>query len=188
MLTSWATLLDRMASRASTAGESHTECDIQQLRGLAQQMDADAFLPLRPDELGPEFPRRVLHLQLLIEDATSCLRDIRIVDTTGLNVAAQREGYGRYMRLGGAEVWFGVRFDLWARHRDVPLWLYFYENLAETRHRLESLRRGDPSGVIENSGGLFVPIDLPVGVEYDAVLDAVVTRLKEVATLINPAN
>ena len=188
MLTSWATLLDRMASRAGTTGESHVKCDIQQLQGLAQQMDEDAFLPLRQDELGPEFSRRVLHLQRLIEDATSSLRAVGIVDTTGLNVASQAEGYGRYMRLGGAQVWFGVRFDLWARYRDVPLWLYFYEELAETRHRLESLRRGDPSRVIENPRALFVPIYLPVGVEYDAVLDAVVTRLKEVANLINPAN
>ena len=30
------------------------------------------------------------------------------------------------------------------------------------------------------------PIAVPVGVEYDAVLDAVVTRLKEVSELINP--
>lgn len=152
MLTSWATLLEHMASRASTAGESHVECNIQQLRGLAQQMDEDAFLPLRRDELGPEFPRRVLHLQRLIEDATSRLRDAGVVDTARRNVAARAQDYGRYMRLGGVEVWFGVRFDLWAQHRDVPLWLYFYENPAETRHRLESLRQGDPTRVIENSG------------------------------------
>ena len=184
MLTSWTTLLDGMASRASTAGESHTESDIRQLRGLAEQMDEDAFLPLRPDELGPEFPRRVLHLQRLIEDATSRLRDAGVVDTAGRNVAAQTQGYGRYMRLAGAEVWFGVRFDLWARHHDTPLWLQFYGELDEIRPKLNLLQQKDPPGVIKDSGTLFVPINLPVGVEYDAVVE----RLKKVAWLINPAN
>ena len=63
-----------MESRASTAGESHTECNIQQLRGLAQQVNEDAFLPLRPEELGPEFPRRLKSLYRLVNDVIECLK------------------------------------------------------------------------------------------------------------------
>ena len=54
MLTSWRSLLDRMAAKASAAADSHAEIDIRQLRGLAEQQDAaEAFLPLRREELGP---------------------------------------------------------------------------------------------------------------------------------------
>ena len=56
MLTSWAALLGRMAARAGEAGESGAESDIRQLRGLADRMDEDAFLPLRSEEFAPEFP------------------------------------------------------------------------------------------------------------------------------------
>ena len=75
MLTSWAELLDRMDSQASTARESHTECDIRQLRGLAEQMDEEAFLPLRPEELSPEFPRRLTNLRKLVDDVIKCLKE-----------------------------------------------------------------------------------------------------------------
>ena len=48
VLTSWKNLLDRMAAGAAAAADSHTEIDVQQLRGLAVRVDADAFLPLMP--------------------------------------------------------------------------------------------------------------------------------------------
>ena len=44
MLTSWRSLLDRMATKASAAADSHTETDIRQLQGLAEQQDEEAFL------------------------------------------------------------------------------------------------------------------------------------------------
>ena len=56
LLTSWQAMLDRMATEAADAADSDTEKDIEQLRGLAAQQDDVAFLPLRREELGPEFP------------------------------------------------------------------------------------------------------------------------------------
>ena len=91
------------------------------------------------------------------------------------------------MGFAGADVWFGVNLKYWAQHRDTPLWLDF-KNSASMRHdeirrRLESLVKEDPPKLID-SDGLAAPIDLPTGVEYDAVLDAVVARLKYIAELI----
>ena len=71
-------MLDRMATEAADAADSDTEKDIEQLRGLAAQQDDDAFLPLRREELGPEFPRRMRGLQRLIDDATECHRTVEL--------------------------------------------------------------------------------------------------------------
>ena len=70
LLTTWQVLLDRMAAHAAAASDSHAEKDIGQLQGLAAQQDDEAFLPLRREELGPEFPRRMLGLRRLVDDAT----------------------------------------------------------------------------------------------------------------------
>ena len=193
MLTSWKALLGSMASEATLAGDSRAAVDIQQLLGLTQQMDEDAFLPLRPDEFGPEFPRRMRGLRRLIDDATSRGRDGGWANLSGVKVTPQASGYGRYVKLGSeggwAGVWFGVNFNRWARNRTTPLWLALYDwrgtlDLAEVRRRLEPLLEEDPPGVIEVSGRPYAPMYLPTGVEYDAVLDAVVARLKHIADLI----
>ena len=179
MLTSWRSLLGQMANQSSEAGESSAQIDIRQLQGLTERMDEEAFLPIRPAELAPEFPRRMLGLRTLIDEATRRGRRARWISTSGLAVTAQQTGYGRYITLFGAGAWFGYRFELWAQRSETPLWLDFRNygdvKLPEIRRRLNLA-----------SGDRFVPIHLPIGVEYDAVLDAVVEKLKSIGQKINP--
>ena len=130
MLTSWRALLGGMSSRAGVDGDSSAERDILQLNALCERQDSEAFLPLRPEEFGPAFPRRMLNLQRLVNDATDRAREEGFVDTTGLRVAQPARGYGRYLRVGGkdsawAQAWFGVHFELWARDEETPLWIQF---------------------------------------------------------------
>ena len=197
MLTSWRHLLDRMASEAGAAGDSRAEADIRQLLGLTQRMDDDAFLPIRPEELGPKFPRRILGLQRIINDVTERGKSAGWIDTSSLSTSASVGGWGRYMRLrhvGSAEhagALFGYNFAFWVKHRDTPLRLRFYEwdgtmRLNEVRPRLEPLLREDPPGVIYESDYALVPIYLPVGVEETAVVDDVFKQLEHVARLIDP--
>ena len=198
MLTSWATLLDRMASRASTAGESHTECDIQQLRGLADQMDDGAFLPLRREELGPEFPRRLANLRKLVDDVIECLEQKELAERSG-NLSNMQTEYGRHLLLSrsGAGTWFGLDYDKWAKIWDTPLWLFLKDGnsgwegvkpLSEIRDNLKPLGLMSPPELFEEDNMLVIPIYLPVSVEEDAVRDAVVERIEEIERMINPAD
>ena len=59
--------------------------------------------------------------------------------------------------------------------------------IDETRRGLEPLERKDPPECFDEDGALYVPIEFPVQVEYDAVLKAVVRRLQEVSDLISAA-
>lgn len=188
MLTSWKNILDRMATAAGAAADSHTETDIRQLHGLAVREDADAFLPLRPEELGPEFPRRMLRLRELVDDATERGVQAGWADTKGLKVTPQDWGYGRYLRLGGEVAWFGIDFFDWAQSRDTPLWLWFSaykEDRENVRRALESPRRQSGPEVFSSDWGPTVPIELPVAVEYEAVRDVVVARLAEIARMLS---
>ena len=195
MLTSWTALLDRIAREANA--ESKTLTDIRQLRGLTDHMDGDAFLPLRPSELGPEFARRMLGLQRLIDRAAQHGKENAWINLNGVAVTPRATGYGRYMKLGGvggwAGVWFGIDCGLWAGRRATPLWLQFYGRspgwksplpLDEIRRRLGALRTEDPPGLIDIDSDVFAPINLSTGVEQEVVFDAVVARLKHIAGLI----
>lgn len=185
MLTSWANLLDRLAAPVAAAGDSYTVTDIHQLRGLTEQQDLEEFLPLRSEELGLEFPRRVLALRRLVDDATARAVTCEWANTKGLKVTPREWGYGRYLRLYSTVAWLGLSFDDWVWTHPTPLWLWFSNPAEETRRALAPLRRSNPPDLVDTDG-LLVPISLPIGVEYDAVLDAVVARLEEVARLLGP--
>ena len=58
------------------------------------------------------------------------------------------------------------------------------DSQGKTRRALESLRQRDPPELFVSGGDLVVPVELQVGVDYEAVRKAVVERLKEVAGLI----
>ena len=181
MLISWNILLGRMSN---AAGESPTQRDIDQLRGLADRIDGDAFLPLRSEELAPTFPRCVLDFNRLIDEAINFGRSRGWISTRVLQASSNRAGTGRYIRLFGIEAWFAVRFHLWARSRDTPLWMRLrgVGKNRDIRHRLDAIQRELESPDDRAS----VPIDLPTRVEYDTVLDSVVTQLEHIGQTINP--
>lgn len=196
MLTSWKALLESIALKASIAGDSRAEIDIRQLLGLTQREDREAFLPLRPEELGPKFPRRVLGFRRLVRDVATRVSREEWANKIGSRPSSGGTYYGWYLLLAGAGVWFGFGFRNWARHRETPLWLNFSNRtagrpkvrLTEVRRKLETLLREDPPGIIDRGTNLLVPINLPLGVEYDTVLDAVVKRIEYIAHLIGSAD
>ena len=174
ILRSWRELLGAISSRAREDGDVLAERDVLQLDALCERQDAEAFLPLRAGEFGPELPRRLINLQQLVNDATDGACAAGFADITRLNVTPQPYGYGRYLRLGrqdGAWAcgWFGVHFELWARERETPLWLKFNGSdmpLAEVTGRVGSDR---------------IFFELPTGVEYEEILSHVLTGLESLA-------
>ena len=103
MLTSWKHLLECL----ETAGDSHSRSGIQELRGLADQLDQDAFLPIRPDEFAPEIPRRLLNLNTLLYDAVTRAKNEGWINE-GSRVASQSTGYGKYVLLLKLELEHGL--------------------------------------------------------------------------------
>ena len=194
LLTSWKALLNRMASRAIDARETDAELDIRQLRGLADRMDEEAFLPLRSEELGPEVPRRLPGLQRLVDEALRRMAGSGFAEEIE-GARASAVSHGRYVTIGGARAWFGILYPAWASLRATPLWLQLLARadrgmpIEVARRRLAPLALREPPDLIEGasidrSGDLLAPIMLPTGVEYEAVLDAVVARLTDVAALL----
>ena len=181
MLISWMNLLDRLSGLANAAGETQAELDIRQLRGLAKQHEETNFLPLRSEELGPRFPRRMLSLIRLINDVTARVR------SKGWELkpyVPHRAGWYVPLRRSGLQLRFGIDLGLWARHGRTPLWLTVHESgnhdpdsvtIDEARRRLESLL------VDADAWPPSVPIRLPERTEYDRVRDEVVRQVEDIA-------
>ena len=171
MLTSVVNRLQSIAGQfnPNSIADAADDSDIRQLRGRADRMDAYAFMPWRPEELEPEFAKRVTGLRGIIDEATGFGKNAGFLQRT--KVSPKQEGYGWTIRLGGVKTWFGIHFGGWARHRDTPLWLTFEYN---ERPKLANLT----AEVHEVDWKHCIPIDVPATAEHDEVLDSVVASLE----------
>ena len=187
MLTSWRLLLSSLATRTNAAGDIQTTNDIEQLKGLAALQDSEAFLPLRPEQLGPEIPRLHRHLIQLFSDATDRIFETSWAAKHNMRKARSDSRLIQYMNLGGFNSWFGLNYSLWAQFRETPLWFGFQQSAMRDHKeiilsKLAPLRLKNPPKFVEARH--VIPITLLTGAEYGAVLDDVVNQLQEIADLL----
>jgi hypothetical protein len=177
LLTSWNRLLDRMVEQASN---DSSKSDIHQLRGLTQSQDAEAFLPIRSEELSPAFAHRAVWFAQLVDDVV----DAHGVPegwlcTKGLAATSRRYGYGRYFRFPDAEGdhWFGVNHEQWAKTDETPLWVRISRKVTISMEDVANALNVR----VENR---WIPIPMIVGVEYDEVINDVASQLKDVRRIL----
>lgn len=166
--------LQNIAQQIDPNSVAHAEVgsDIKQLRGVADRMDAYAFLPWRPEELEQEFARQVAGLHRIIVEATRRGKSAGFLRPT--KVVPRKEGFGQSIRFGDLKAWLGIHIVAWARHCDTPLWLVFdhhegprLANVTDTVHEVNWKH--------------CIPIDVPATAEHDEVLESVVASLKRIA-------
>ena len=180
MIASWGGLLDSMAARSKDSDESGVENEIRQLRSLAKYADAGALKPIRQgEEFGADSEVRQRQYKRLIDAATERGIEQEWVSRKGLRATPRPYGYGRYIRIRGVIVWFGINSDQFEKTGDTPLWLDFWHRAsvipAEIREGLGM--RGDS----------WAPVELKRDVEYPEMLDGVVNSLKRIADAIYEA-
>ena len=152
LLVSWTGLLDRMSAR--TRDEQDAEAEIRQLRGLAEFAE-DGDGPSRPIR-DTRDPRHMRDMTRVIDAATERGIADGWASRKGLNRTPRPYGYGRYLRLAGRVVWFGIHTGRWERDGETPLWL-------------------------DCGNARWVPIPIVVGIDYADMLNGVVSTLRDFA-------
>ena len=179
-VTSWQSVLDRLAAVADVRS------DVQQLRALTDRMDAEAFLPIRPDELTDiGMVRRLINYADLVEPIVAELKRRGVADTTGLRPSHGYHATGRYLymhdQLG---LWLGVDLGLWRDSGTTPLWWVMSQNewsgvdkaWADLEKWVDDLWIAGPRKC--------VPLRLRTGVERDAVVDDAADQMEVIARRI----
>ena len=100
ILTAWRTLLETMEHRATADRDTAAVASVRQLRGLCETQDEPEFLPLRPDELGQDVPRRLLNLRSAINGVVAKAKAAELVRTDGLGPKRGHDGFGQWLELG----------------------------------------------------------------------------------------
>jgi hypothetical protein len=201
-MTSWRDALNALEARLVQVGEEAARADVQQLRGLCERMDYQAFLPFSSEDFAPRIGRCIVQYYELLEELVRQLSSRSIARTGAYGILEHWRG--RYIillpeakpepKLVG---FICVSPHAWARHRETPLWLMIRPWIGkplepqwfeEIRKALQPLEREgrlitDPQ---DPQRAFQVPLFLPTGVERDAVLSALVDQVRQVAELLRP--
>ena len=98
-------------------------------------------------------------------------------DRKGLRATPKPYGYGRYIRLHGIVVWFGINTDLFETTGETPLWASRHHSYADEPDVSRELGTEGQDWHRKHDRHWF-PIELMREVEYPQVLAGVVESLK----------
>lgn len=182
LATSWKYVLNKLLDAARLGGLDSIRDDILQLQGLTEQMDIDAFLPLREDEVTDQSEaRRQINYVDLIEPITDKLKESGIASTKGLGVGNGPHYTGRYFYVDGKFYsWLGIDFRQWRDAGVTPLWWWFDTSAIVVADFLKKISElfTDLGPIHKDS---YIPIRLKTGVEREAVIDDATAQMTRIA-------
>ncbi|MCA9629312.1 MAG: hypothetical protein KC766_16675, partial [Myxococcales bacterium] len=118
-------MLNGMRMEISSDPEN-VRADIDQLDGLCERMDAQAFIPISEAELTSNACRRVHEFGSIVDDVVSCLVRDGTMNTKRLRATGGNGWYGRYARLRGVPALLHVSTWYWSSLGASPVWLAVY--------------------------------------------------------------
>ncbi len=191
-LASWRSVLTFLIRALEVEGQHAPAANVRQLAGLCDRMDAEAFLPLRSEELTADIAARILQYTQLVDEVTERLVAARLVSTKKLRATGAKGWYGRYMFIGPFAALLHFSAWKWRDRRLTPLWLTLYDVRegkwkfgAEAKARLSSLELEDPPRLLQCNDEVAVPLTLPTGVERAVVVELLLGQMREVIGLLS---
>ncbi len=195
---SWRELLERLHRSLELAGDHVGGADVAQLRGLADRMDSERFLPLTSEELTSQSFRRVVEFGGIVDDVAATLVATKIATEGKRWKHPCGNGfYGRYLGMGGLGVALLCDVRKWMAYAPTPLWLSIYgpswgrgkawkTEVADVRKALASLESATPQGLFMARDGFpTVPLFVPVGRERAEIVHEVIEQVHVVMNLLS---
>ena len=170
---SWRMLLNILSGALDRAGDRIRAADVQQLQGLCDAMDREAFLPLNSEELTGTLGRRVVQFGQLASDLTDVLVSQGNASVKGLRSTGGNGWFGRYLLLRGNGSFLGFNGEMWDKWGESPLWLDIKgADWQRSPALVDTLTdAGINFRISESDGACCIPIRLLTGVEREAVMD-----------------
>ena len=184
LVVSWAYVLDGLRRGAEDVG---VEQDIVQLRGLADRMEGEAFLPLDASEVADVgLARRISGYCGLVDKITDRLvaDGIARLKKVNWNAGSYQRGrlVNRSMRVRGKfDLRFGMECRAWRDSGITPLWWVLSSSAAYDATGDWQRIKGSLDGVQSYGGYLYIPVRLKPGVEEAEVIEDAVRQMRRVA-------
>lgn len=121
----WSEIINNLMNSAESFAE-HLIADIKQLKGYCEQIDSEAFIPFKSEELTAVNAKKAERFYLIIDKVSDLIltdKNIRYVKNS--SKAGNRNGYISYMFINDFAVSFLYDRAFWADDNaiDTPFWL-----------------------------------------------------------------
>jgi len=139
----WNEILQTVKTNLVQNNEQLLISDIDQIIGLCDTIDSNAFLPIQGDDLSPKYAKRINSYYDLVDKVIDELKKRGHADTKGVNATAQRYGYTRYFKMNKFGIALNLKLDLWAEYSDTPFWINIKDDLSTGKYWImtEHLRK-----------------------------------------------
>lgn len=126
LIKTWDHILNAIKSELQQENNQTLISDVDQIIGLCNTIDNNAFIPINEDDLSPLIPKKINSyfdiVDMVVEVLLSRKKDEASIK--GLMKTPHRYGYRRYFRIGNIGLGMNLKFDLWSEYTDTPFWLY----------------------------------------------------------------
>jgi hypothetical protein len=188
-ITTWTDVLS-VLEPAATSENADLVNDVRQLRGLCERQGAEAFQPFKSEDFSPYLARRILDLRGLVDDLYESMRADEI---SGWEWHSSGRGKGKAYRfvahIHGKKAGIGLHYYWWLHEESSPFWIRIHTSDRGTQHSVFDAVRPEFDAT---EGGDYrplhsmIPLSLPVGEEYDAVLGHLRDQLSVIARRLAP--
>lgn len=191
-IVSWGEIVN-IIMQALSAEHSPIFSDVQQLQGLCERMDEEAFLPFSQEDFGIDKAQRILSFYNIVDKVAGELINNMGASSKGLKATSQYGGYSRYLRIGDFGISIRYSCNYWISLAETPFWLTIKEIendtwifAREAREKLKSYENNIPKKLFynENWQELLIPLYVPAYAYEDEVVNAIFETVKNVFTIL----
>jgi hypothetical protein len=181
---SWRVLLGRLHASLVDHGEAGLAADVEQLVGLSELEDQDAFLPVTSTDLSTPTPRRVRQFMELVDGLSRRGEAVGLFSLAGFRSAGALGWYARYVAAGPVQLAISADLRRWAEQRMTPLWV---EAAVDPGTALADLAAATPPGVFFDGtrGRPVIPLEIPLHVERDELIEDLLRQVRAFLARIN---
>jgi len=197
LVASWKHVLNRLKAESdSEEGLGHIGFDIQQLLGLTEKMDSEAFIPLNSSEISDQnIARRLVNYFNLRDEVLDRISKLSFIDTHGLTVSSsfsnENSYFGRTIRLHGKFLmWYGIDFGIWIESGITPFWICPIHSEGSSdwmngKFDFESVCHiFSDMDINTNYDYPYIPIRLKTGVDKEDILTDIVNQISYIADIL----
>ncbi len=164
--------------------------DLYQLRGLSDQIEEDAVMPLTSEEFSPYFGKRISQLYLLIDKIANKLEaelnfSSRSQKGERLKRSPQKTGYKIYLMYKNISARLELNFEYWYKKAETPVWIGLkngnWEYSQEIWDACKEYEMQIPKKMfLSDDRAILFPLYLMFNCEEDKVINNIVGQIKEI--------
>lgn len=123
LIKSWDEILRLIKSKLEQYNKQTLISDVNQIIGLCETIDKNAFQPITDIDLSPRIPKSINSYYEIVDKVVDELKNRnKDISINGLNKTTQRYGYHRYFQTTEFGLTFALKLNLWDRYADTPFW------------------------------------------------------------------